>query len=467
MAALLSAGPASAKVTPSEQHAEIPNCESVNIGAALRPVLLVHGFDGSPASWGDDSRRTLGTTGGTCVSLFDYSTASTQWVTDTRIGKSLANRIMELAAQSSSVGGIGKVALVGHSMGGLAIRCALNEACSEVPGTAAKTAAVATLGTPNLGSFWLSKGLNTTFSVLRAAFCSGKPNTFCKTLGTLMSPAGQAFIPGSDHLGRLPAAPASLPVYAVATPVKIVTSFFGRQIPIDADLGDLLVRNDSALQTAQSVKGLGGPAIIDCGTEDISKGTINSRCWHGGQPNIPEAAANISKFINKAFDKADKERPTLPQSREHDLLHEPETIELSPAIECKGIEECKVESDGNVGSVRLDVFALKGQGASIRHPSNNPDAISFDVYDAHGKSITHLPDFKCQWREWPDGDYVLCGNSTAYWAATIPAGGKIALSEETSLTASLSNKNARWPIGYDFSDKNQPLSTVYDSMKPK
>ena len=99
---------------------------------------------------GSTSRRTSART---CIDVFDYADASTQWVTDHQIAQQLATTINSLADQSKAAGGPGKVIVVAHSMGGLATRCASAASCSGVTGAAAHIAALITFGTPTLGSF--------------------------------------------------------------------------------------------------------------------------------------------------------------------------------------------------------------------------------------------------------------------------------------------------------------------------
>ncbi len=149
-------------------------CER-NFGTAT-PVLLVHGFHEQPT--GPNGVWTNGTPsmedaiakipGVKVVTPFDYySTANTatKWVTAPTIGAALASDIICLANASTANGGPGKVILVVHSMGGLAVRCAVDPACVNRVNTrkpwpaanASQIGLVITLGTPNLGSTLAAK----------------------------------------------------------------------------------------------------------------------------------------------------------------------------------------------------------------------------------------------------------------------------------------------------------------------
>jgi len=115
---------------------------SCNVQTGGRPVvILVHGFNASPAPTWDAVEDRLKPRN-LYVERFDYSHdhGNTQWVTSDNIGPALATRINCLAAKSRDQGGPGKVIAVGHSMGGLAIRCALQPACSKVEGVEASVA---------------------------------------------------------------------------------------------------------------------------------------------------------------------------------------------------------------------------------------------------------------------------------------------------------------------------------------
>src|SRR4029077_5869731 len=82
------------------------------------------------------------------TSTFNYQRHSLQWVTDPHIGQNLASTILCLSQSSLAKGGSGKVIVVAHSMGGLALK----EAFREQPQIASILGLVVTIRTPNDGS---------------------------------------------------------------------------------------------------------------------------------------------------------------------------------------------------------------------------------------------------------------------------------------------------------------------------
>jgi hypothetical protein len=97
-------------------------------------LIFVHGFIYTAGVWekavkdfcNDDVYATA------C----DYSTVHSNWVTDPAIGPALATRILSVANASRRGGGPGKIVLVGHFKGGLAIRCAADGRCNGGIGAA-------------------------------------------------------------------------------------------------------------------------------------------------------------------------------------------------------------------------------------------------------------------------------------------------------------------------------------------
>jgi len=157
------------------------------------PVLMVHGFTSDSSMWtaGSPSMvQAIAAATGVQAQTFDYGGKSTQWVKDSGSGAALAGQIDCLAKGSADLGGPGKVVLVAHSMGGLAIRCATDTACSGAD-VSSRIGLVITLDTPNLGTSLA--GTHTPVgdipasrilaSVFSAAFCgSAVGATLCKLL---------------------------------------------------------------------------------------------------------------------------------------------------------------------------------------------------------------------------------------------------------------------------------------------
>jgi triacylglycerol lipase len=107
---------------------------------AAAPVVLVHGFAASSASW-FAVRRALRADGRTVVS-FDYP----PWASSV---DELADRLAATVEGVLAVTGAGKVHLVGHSLGGVIIALALTR-----DGLAEHVDLVVTIGSPFSGSPW-------------------------------------------------------------------------------------------------------------------------------------------------------------------------------------------------------------------------------------------------------------------------------------------------------------------------
>ncbi|MPZ85655.1 MAG: hypothetical protein GEV28_36860 [Actinophytocola sp.] len=285
------------------------------------PVLFVHGFTSSGGTWGeaDDPGTAMAAfcTTSTYSAAFDYAEASTRWVTDDRIGPALATRILELADESTRDGGQGKVVLVGHSMGGLAIRCAAAEACNGgrrgVPGA---IATIVTFGTPHQGTFWKRGPLGPVTKVLGKVLsesCTpaesvpvGGPvlslTGLCGYIDALgASPAANAFEPGSDELDALPDQPSGIPVTSVAGKIDVTTNLFFKRIKL-ADVGDAVVGVRSAHAQHAEHLGIGGAPTVDCGTIDVTvvpiTAHLNTSCWHGGETGDPRFLAHVKQAVD-------------------------------------------------------------------------------------------------------------------------------------------------------------------------
>jgi triacylglycerol esterase/lipase EstA (alpha/beta hydrolase family) len=118
------------------------------------PVLLVHGFIAGPQIWATMTSAIASALQAQVkvVPSFNYERRNTSWVTNPAIGPALAARITSLATASKCQRGPGKVIIVAHSMGGLAVRCAVDPGCAGKAANPDQIALVITLGTPNLGS---------------------------------------------------------------------------------------------------------------------------------------------------------------------------------------------------------------------------------------------------------------------------------------------------------------------------
>lgn len=294
------------------------SCDS-GVGART-PIVLVHGYNADARSWARATRDLLSAPRQRfCTTAFDYGPVSTSWVRDADIAQALAARVLSLANASTSAGGSGKVVVVAHSMGGLAIRCAASTRCGGNDAAGRVLRAVVMFGTPNLGTFLKGYGrshvANVLGNLLGAACRRGDPfdanpvlRGTCgqvRALGT--SDAAEAFTPGSDELRELPALPSAVPVLAVAGSVKLGTSFWGRPAKRLGDVGDLIVGQDSALAAARRVGGIGGEVVRDCGVLDVTS-TLTGleaiptlqpelRCSHVSETNNPDWLVLVTQLV--------------------------------------------------------------------------------------------------------------------------------------------------------------------------
>ncbi len=294
---------------------------------AKTPVLFVHGLasDASVFDSGNIKLSSVVKELDAVVDRFDYHAVAKKWVTNPLIGQALAERIVCLADRSRSAGGPGKVIVIVHSMGGLALRQAA-DMTRDGSKIASRVALAVTVATPHRGS-WLEGALtaNTTGAISGAVFKAvyGGARLLCQgatppgvdaalTLlnadlcGILSDPAGEAALamrPDSDQLKALPALPNTLPVLAAAGEVRLVANLFGEVVPLGGDVGDLVVRTNSATAFAGNPDAGGGTVVRECDMDayEIATGLGWNYCTHGGLLSDPEVNSRINSAIRTAL----------------------------------------------------------------------------------------------------------------------------------------------------------------------
>ena len=196
--------------SPLASAASVERCDTT---VDQRPVVLtVHGFKGDPSTFSDlgpsgsmdDSIRSISRVN--LVPAFNYQAYNTQWVTDEHIGKALAEQINCLSSASKEAGGDGKVIVLAHSMGGLALREALNQT-NPVYVKPEKVGLAIMMGTPHQGS---------DFGYFGGSINLCLPSTGSLGFNCMRSPAIRAMRPGSSELKALPKLPDSVPLRAIA-----------------------------------------------------------------------------------------------------------------------------------------------------------------------------------------------------------------------------------------------------------
>src|SRR5258708_880359 len=121
---------ATATITTPAAAAPASSVACQNDFGSRTPVLLLHGFHEGTDVW-KAMTKTIQTSLSdvkVITPLFDYK--NTEWVSNRDVGPKLAGVIRCLAANSKNNGGPGKVIIVAHSMGGLAVRCAVDPTCA-------------------------------------------------------------------------------------------------------------------------------------------------------------------------------------------------------------------------------------------------------------------------------------------------------------------------------------------------
>jgi hypothetical protein len=281
----------------SQDMAAAPSSCAVNLGTRV-PVILVHGWNGSPADWGspDDGGsmiHVIANMPGVYVEPFDYHQFASSWVTNPAIGPALAKRIDCLARSSLRGGGLGKVILVDHSMGGLATRYAASQ---SVDGhrVSDELGLVVTIGTPNLGTAWANVADPLVAAVCNSAgtvgpFPSGNP---CGDYSSL-----RGLSKDSAQINTLPWLPPGVPLRAIAGDVTLSATLFNNTVTDDTS-SDLLVGVKSALAATQL------PTSVDEGTGDRAfhctigvTHALDAPCWHVGLLSNPAVQKLVKQSI--------------------------------------------------------------------------------------------------------------------------------------------------------------------------
>lgn len=295
---------------------------TLNLGTAA-PVLLVHGFNDGPSRFTQGSPSLVDAiktaVPGTKSITFDYHLVAKNWVTDPAIGAQLAQCITWLATRSDKQKGPGRIIIVAHSMGGLAVRCALSAACVKTaPADPKLIRLLITLGTPNTGSN------PQTLGPIADTVCGWI--SACDALIELRnaSTAAQAMVPHSNQLKVLAALPPQIPLVAIAGEITITTDLFGSGLNAIStgaggvfNDGDAVVPVPSALAEAQSSPGhdrRGAKSIVvNCGSVPInlavpwSLETIALKapappvsCWHLTETTDSRWQSDITAAIQPA-----------------------------------------------------------------------------------------------------------------------------------------------------------------------
>ncbi|MFE5566618.1 esterase/lipase family protein [Amycolatopsis japonica] len=204
--------------------------------AARRPVVLVHGWTGTPMI---ETASKLGSQLGEQVSLFtfDYGHWALSWAADEHIAPCLATYLNQVSGAHRKAGGDGRIIVVTHSMGGLALRYAMDAGHVKDAVPAATVPYVVTLGTPHLGSPWGGSGFAKLKTVLDHILGRAQPTTGQAGGDCLVLRDRGDRLP--DHCGELPPwLPAGIQLTQIAGDATVDRSLFGFKlysIPLFSD----------------------------------------------------------------------------------------------------------------------------------------------------------------------------------------------------------------------------------------
>lgn len=226
------------------------------------PVILVHGFAGNPGNLESTKEAIDNANTDLAAYPFDYSQANTEWVDHPRIGPRLRQWIICLSDVSQDNDGIGRVAIVAHSMGGLAARHALAGDHEGEP-MADRVALVATLGTPHLGAALAGPPDDGSLGGALARALFEIPGLVpVGPTADVNTPAARGLAVASPLLSSLPNWPAGLAVWAGAGQYIAEQRFL--LYTREDNVGDLMVDVPSATALAPVADRLGGPAVDQC-----------------------------------------------------------------------------------------------------------------------------------------------------------------------------------------------------------
>ncbi|MEU2613980.1 hypothetical protein ABZ570_20705 [Micromonospora sp. NPDC007271] len=248
------------------------------------PVLLVHGWNGSPETWSQPitystlpnkpsvNHSLLGNLqglAGAAVYTLDYHDVAHRWFALPGAGGELFVEAENCLAGQEAFQGH-KTIVIAHSMGGLVTRWAVSDAAPDGAQRRGRIGLVVTLGTPYEGSWLAELGTSlldtaTDIGALRdkrvAALlevihlllvqCEGVDLPGCRELTKLADQLAtvRAFVPGSPELAALSGWPAGMRVHTLTSRTVLEDAaggLFALRSPGELDLGDVVVGTDSA-----------------------------------------------------------------------------------------------------------------------------------------------------------------------------------------------------------------------------
>lgn len=244
-----SAAPAAAAPPATIAHTSNPtSCTRDEIGGATpvskaatsskkRPVVFVHGWTGKPlTALASSVNADLG--GAITAMVYDYSKWASYWASNDHIAACLADYLHAVSDAYRKGGGDGRILVVGHSMGGIAIRYAMDPTKVSHPVTAAQVPGVVTVDTPHLGSPWGGLGAAQAKELWDRVWGNGIPNPFGVDGGRCLSlHQGDQQLPASCN-GLPPWMAPGTTLYEIGSTVTVHRTFLGvhlYDVPLSSD----------------------------------------------------------------------------------------------------------------------------------------------------------------------------------------------------------------------------------------
>ena len=304
------------------------------VGSA-QPVILVHGWTGQPMQSTRKALEGLSSHDRRQYLLFDYRDLNTVWPSDDRISPCLAAYIRDVSDTHRARGGNGRVFLVAHSMGGIAIRFALDPAYGGISELDDRVGGVITIDTPHTGAAWgdsFAAYIGSNVAEIR----SGHVPEILRL--TVPAPESRAWkcLAGGPHAGFAgcaapPELPASVPLQQLVGEVSVRRTLFGFHaytmnfggdviVPSDSQRGGglssrrvsctatgvdlaanywgLLRQDDAALDIFSGVLGADVDSAFQA-LEPLLQGLMRSGCSHTQMPTNARAMALVDEALDE------------------------------------------------------------------------------------------------------------------------------------------------------------------------
>jgi pimeloyl-ACP methyl ester carboxylesterase len=214
------------------------NTQVAGLTASTHPVVLVHGWNGGWANMAPVG-RALEKALSVKAFYFDYRAHNTNWASVPEIASCLAAYVNAVGSAYRQVGGNGKVIVVAHSMGGLAVRFSASASFAATPDAQA-LGGVVTIDTPYLGSPFGNQSVSRAIEALPLLRAGHPTSLFEPKTGTDASICLAAHEPPANALpagcALAPYLPAGVPLTELAGDMSVRRTLFG--IPLyTVDLG--------------------------------------------------------------------------------------------------------------------------------------------------------------------------------------------------------------------------------------